>query len=215
MITNLERISRLIMLCNKFKDRVMFYNHNYFYKYANLCWLLAFDTWIDNQHELPEVELIYEDAGDNPYYDLLGIQVGDEYACIPVPLVVNTIVSYYVKKASVVEKVNHSRQTPISDVGLLWEDLSPELTFLCLRETRDEYYTLRNVEGLGLGLLNPTLLHDLIPKNPIAYDKRGGSFTPTHDETFFMEYTYQGVKFFSWKILKGMFTSSVPTKKEE
>lgn len=154
-INDKERLIRLIRLCNKFKDRVVFYEEDSFYSYANLCWLMAFDLYESESkwESLEGSSLIYEDAGDNAYYDLLGIQVDDEYACIPVPFVVPTIVSAFVKGSNIKDKEVHNRQAPQSDEGLHWEELMSELVFLSLRPARradNTHFTLRDTKGLGL-----------------------------------------------------------------
>ena len=188
----INRAERLLNLCNKFKDRSVLYKEDY-YKYSNYCWELAYESG--------ECELSYENSGDNSYYDLVGLKIGEEYACIPVPLLAPTLVAEILKsQPQMVEKYYHERNVDeVSEKEVAWEILIPELVFLSLRKRQfcgDELYIIEKVAA------------GIVPDNLYTYDGRGCEYMPVYDKIFHKKYAYKGVDFTSWITFEEIFNAS-------
>lgn len=187
MITSIERAERLVKLCNLFKDRVVFYRVEDQYKYANYLWNLAYETG--------ECKLVYEDGGDNSYYDLVGLEINGEYACIPVPLLTPThVAEIFKKQPEIIEKHQHYRDiSDIDESSITWESLMSELMFLSL--THERY--------MDLWIMCDS--YDWLPQNPVQYDARGAKNCPIYDETYHQWFEYKGSVFKSFSCFAPFF----------
>lgn len=186
MITSAERAERIIKLCNLFKDRVAFYNVQDQYKYANYLWSLGYKTG--------ECKIIYEDGGDDPYYDLVGLEVNGSYACIPVPLLTSTqVAEIFKQQPEIIEKHQHYRNVyDIDENDITWETLMPELMFLSLTQRDDDLWIMCDS-------------YDWLPQNPVKYNDRGVKKRPIHDKEYHQWFEYKGSVFKSFSCFAGFF----------
>ena len=201
------RAKMAINLSNKFKAKAVAHEGNEtLLFYANLLWATAYESGA--------CSLVYEDAGDNAYYDLAGISIGEgeAYACIPVPLLQPTVIAEFMKKQpKMVEKKDHRRQ----GIPYSWEELMPEFVFLCLypeMQIADGRRAWDDLWVLWWDKISSTLLIEgmeqkirTLPSNPVVYDARSSEHTPIHDGNYHQWVKYGTFYFKTFKNLASIF----------
>ena len=205
MPTERERAKMAIELSNKFKAKAVAHNNNDLYLYANLLWVIAYQSG--------ECTCVYEDAGEDAYYDLAGISIDEAYGCIPIPFLQPTTVAEFMKRQpSFVSKQEHQRV----GASFSWEELMPEFVFLSLfpemqiENGRRAYDDLWMLCWSGIDcflMIEGSSKINYLPQNLSVYNSRGNSNPPIHEEKYHEWVTYKGFKFKTFKNLASIFES--------